>query len=146
MEVMVMIFEMEAFSKELADKNVIFKSLIEQDDKIDEIMSVIHEEFQEQMKHTQSAIVLVSSNYDATYWQNTPGHYVNIWLYQEDTDLVLLAEPGNPEKNRTWIPLRYVYDALKLVSPYQYLAVAFYAEEANGWKWNGIDDNWNGRF
>jgi AraC-like DNA-binding protein/quercetin dioxygenase-like cupin family protein len=48
MEVMVMIFEMEAFSKELADKNVIFKSLIEQDDKIDEIMSVIHEEFQEQ--------------------------------------------------------------------------------------------------
>ena len=105
-----------------------------------------YEEFQEQMKHTQSAIVLVSSNYDATYWQNTPGHYVNIWLYQEDTDLVLLAEPGNPEKNRTWIPLRYVYDALKLVSPDQYLAVAFYAEEANGWKWNGIDDNWNGRF
>jgi len=56
------------------------------------------------------------------------------------------CEPGNPEKNRTWIPLRYVYDALKLVSPYQYLAVAFYAEEANGWKWNGLDDNWNGRF
>ena len=53
-----------------------------------------YEEFQEQMKHTQSAIVLVSSNYDATYWQNTPGHYVNIWLYQEDTDLVLLPAPS----------------------------------------------------
>lgn len=104
-----------------------------------------YEEFQEQMKQTQSAVVLVSSAYDDAFWQNTPGHYVNIWLYREDTDMVFLAEPGNPEKNRTWIPLRYVYDALKLVSPYQYLAVTFYAEEANMWKWNQIVDNWNGK-
>lgn len=105
-----------------------------------------YEEFQEQMKHIQSAVVLISSTYDSTFWQDTPGHYVNIWLYREDTDMVFLAEPGNPEKNRTWIPLRYVYDALKMVSPYQYLAVSFYAEEANIWKWNGITDNWNGKY
>lgn len=104
-----------------------------------------YEEFQAQMKQSQSAVVLVSSMYDNTFWQDTPGHYVNIWLYQEDTDMVFLAEPGNPEKNRTWVPLRYIYDALKMVSPYQYLSVAFYAEEANMWKWNGITDNWNGR-
>ena len=105
-----------------------------------------YEEFREHIKQTRSAIVLVSSAYDNTFWQNTPGHYVNIWLYREDTDMVFLAEPGNPEKNRTWVPLQYVYDALKMVSPYQYLAVAFYAEEANMWKWNGIADNWNGKY
>ena len=108
-------------------------------------LAATYEEFQAQMKQSQSAVVLVSSMYDDTFWQDTPGHYVNIWLYQEDTDMVFLAEPGNPEKNRTWVPLRYIYDALKMVSPYQYLSVAFYAEEANMWKWNGITDNWNGR-
>ena len=63
-------------------------------------------EFREQMRHTLSAIVLVSSADDAAFWQDTPGHYVNIWLYQEDDDMVFLAEPGNPWNNRTWIPLR----------------------------------------
>ena len=60
--------------------------------------------------------------------------------------MVFLAEPGDPENNRTWIPLRYVYDALKTVSQYQYLTVTAYAEESNQWKWNGIDDVWNGKF
>lgn len=105
-----------------------------------------YEEFQEQMKHTQSAIVLVSSAEDDTFWKNTSGHYVNIWLYREDTDMVFLAEPGDPENNRSWIPLRYIYDALKTVSQYQYLAVDSYSEEKNIWKWNGIDDNWNAGF
>lgn len=102
-------------------------------------------EFQEQMKNARSAVVLVSSAYDDAFWKNTSGHYVNIWLYREDTDEVFLAEPGDPENNRTWIPLRYVYDALKMVSQYQYLTVSSYSEERNAWKWNGIDENWNGR-
>lgn len=104
-----------------------------------------YEEFQEEMKRAPSAVVLVSSAYDDKFWKNTPGHYVNIWLYREDTDEVFLAEPGDPANNRTWIPLRYVYDALKMVSQYQYLAVYSYAEEENAWKWDGIDDQWNGR-
>lgn len=104
-----------------------------------------YEEFQEQMRQTKSAVVLVSSYEDDTFWKDTGGHYVNIWLYQPDTDMVFLAEPGDPENNRTWIPLRYVYDALKTVSQYQYLAVTSYKEEENHWKWNGIDDNWNGK-
>jgi hypothetical protein len=105
-----------------------------------------YEEFQKQMQQTQSAIVLVSSSNDDAFWADTPGHYVNIWLYQENTDKVFLAEPGDPENNRTWIPLRYVYDALKTVSQYQYLAVTSYSEESNGWKQNGIDDIWNGKY
>lgn len=105
-----------------------------------------YEEFQAQMKETKSAVVLVSSANDAAFWSNTSGHYVNIWLYQEDTDMVFLAEPGDPENNRTWIPLRYVYDALKTVSQYQYLAVTKYSEGANIWKRNGIDDVWNGKY
>ncbi len=104
-----------------------------------------YEAFQQQMKETKSAIVLVSSANDDTFWKDTPGHYVNVWLYQESTDMVFLAEPGDPENNRTWIPLRYVYDALKTVSEYQYLAVTAYSEETNSWKWDGIDDNWNGK-
>lgn len=46
--VMVIIFEMEAFSKELAGKNIIFQPLIEKDEVIDSIMSVIHREYLEQ--------------------------------------------------------------------------------------------------
>lgn len=106
---------------------------------------VSYEEFQEQMKVTKSAIVLVSSVNSDAFWKDTPGHYVNIWLYQPQTDMVFLAEPGDPLNNRTWIPLRYVYDALKTVSQYQYLAVTSYGEEQNQWKWNGIDDNWMGK-
>lgn len=104
-----------------------------------------YEEFQDQMKHAKSAIVLVSSANDDTFWKDTGGHYVNIWLYQPDEDMVFLAEPGDPESNRTWIPLRYVYDALKTVSPYQYLSVSGYSEEENQWKWDGISDEWNGK-
>lgn len=104
-----------------------------------------YEEFQEQMRESQSAIVLVCSGNDDTFWKDTGGHYVNIWLYQPDSDMVFLAEPGDPDNNRTWIPLRYVYDALKTISQYQYLSVAEYVEENNPWKWNGIHDVWNGR-
>lgn len=102
--------------------------------------------FQKQVKEAKTAIVLVSSAEDDTFWKDTPGHYVNIWLYQERTDMVFLAEPGDPENNRSWIPLRYVYDALKTISNYQYLAVTSYSEEANTWKWNGIDEIWNGKY
>ena len=102
-----------------------------------------YEMFQEQMKTLKSAVVLITSAEDDTYWQNTPGHYVNIWLYQEEDDTVFLAEPGNPENNRSRIPLRYIYDALKTVSRFQYLAVEGYLEEDNQWKAHGIDENWN---
>lgn len=102
-----------------------------------------YEAFQKQMGKVKSAVVLISSNEDDTFWKDTPGHYVNIWLYQEESDTVFLAEPGSPENNRIRIPLRYVYDALKTTSKFQYLAVDGYQEEDNQWKADGIDENWN---
>lgn len=101
-----------------------------------------YEEFQQQVRNAKSAIVLVSSGNDDSFWTNTPGHYVNIWLYQED-GTVFLAEPGNPENNRLRIPLRYIYDALKTVSRFQYLLVKDYVHEDNRWRANGINENWN---
>lgn len=102
-----------------------------------------YEEFKEQMEVMKSAIVLISSSEDDTYWQDTPGHYVNIWGYRNEDDTIFLSEPGNPENNRSRIPLRYIYDALKTVSRYQYLTVKGYQEEKNQWKADGIDEIWN---
>lgn len=102
-----------------------------------------YEEFKEQIQETETAIVLISSNDDDTYWQDTPGHYLNIWLYQEDDETVFLSEPGNPDNNRQRIPLRYVYDALKTASRYQYLTVDGYSEDQNQWKADGINESWN---
>ena len=102
-----------------------------------------YEIFQEQMKQAKSAVVLVCSANDDTYWKDTSGHYVNIWLYQESDDTVFLAEPGSPTNNRTRITLRYVYDAMKTTSKFQYLLADEYIEENNQWKLDGIDENWN---
>lgn len=102
-----------------------------------------YETFQQQMTQAKSAVVLVSSYDDDTFWKDTSGHYVNIWLYCPEDDTVFLAEPGSPENNRTRIPLRYVYDALKSTSKFQYLLIDDYAEENNQWKADGIDENWN---
>ena len=102
-----------------------------------------YEEFQNQIKNCKSAIVLVCSANDDTFWKNIPGHYVTISLYDEINDDVFLGEPGSPTKNRTRVPLKYVYDALKTTSKFQYLMVDSYSQEDNQWKHDGIDDQWN---
>lgn len=99
------------------------------------------EEFRAQVRGALSAIVLVSNGNEDTYWPNTKGHYVNIWLYERD-DTIFLAEPGNPGRNRTRIPLRHIYDSLKMGSSYQYLLVTGYSEEENRWRASGISENW----
>ena len=101
-----------------------------------------YETFRDQVRSAKSVVVLVSSHDDNTYWKKTGGHYVNISLYKEDTDEVFLADPADPDGNRNYIPLRYVYDALKTVSKYQYLLVNGYSEEQNQWKQDGIDEAW----
>ena len=70
------------------------------------------------------------------------GHYVNIWLYDPTDETVLLADSGNPEHNRQRIPLRYVYDAMKTSSRYQYLLVTSVDPDGNTWKHDGIDIRW----
>ncbi|MCI8327467.1 MAG: chaperonin [Lachnospiraceae bacterium] len=92
-----------------------------------------YEEFQKLARENQCLLVLVSSDNDDTYWQDTPGHYVTLWLYQSDRDKVFLADSSRSSRNRKWIPLRYVYDALKTSSPQQYLAVSYYDVSKDGW-------------
>lgn len=103
-----------------------------------------YEQFQREIAASQMAVVLVSSRDDDTYWKKTGGHYVSISLYDASSDQVFLGDPADPDGNRSWIPLRYVYDALKTVSQYQYLLVQDYAEEQNQWMHDGITDAWGG--
>ena len=101
-----------------------------------------YEEFQKNVLVSGTVIALISSYNDSTYWQDVEGHYVNLWLYDQDTDTVLLADSGNPEHNRQRIPLRYVYDALKTGAAYQYLAVTGVDKNADTWQHNGIHTVW----
>ena len=98
--------------------------------------------FQKAIADCPGAIVLISSEDDDTYWQDTPGHYVNIWHYHPETDQVFLGDSGNPKHNREWIPLRYIYDALAADSAWQYLLIHSYEEEKNTWKYSGIHEKW----
>ena len=101
-----------------------------------------YEQFCSKIGDSLTAIVLVSSLDDNTYWKETTGHYVNIWSYNEETQEVFLADSGDPEHNRMWIPLKYIYDALKTSGTYQYLLVQGYEESQNTWKHSGIKENW----
>ena len=101
-----------------------------------------YEKFREKIASSITAIVLVCSYDDDTYWHDVEGHYVNIWLYNEEDDTVFLADSGNPDHNRQRIPLRDIYDALKSSSRYQYLIVTDVDEDANTWGHDGIDIRW----
>lgn len=98
--------------------------------------------FQEHVGNAYATIVLVSSRNCDEYWEDTPGHYVVIWRYNEQDDTVFLTESGDPDKNRTTIPLKTVYNALKTESLSQYLSVNDYDEAMNNWNWNQISEAW----
>lgn len=98
--------------------------------------------FQKAIAENPGAIVLISSMDDDTYWQDTPGHYVNIWHYNPETDKVFLGDSGNPDHNRQWVPLRYIYDALASDSSCQYMLITSYDEAKNTWKYSGIHEKW----
>ena len=101
-----------------------------------------YSDFKKDIAKTGTAIILVSSNADDTFWHDTPGHYVNIWNYNPKDGTVMLCEPGDPWNNRSRIPLIYIYKALKLTSKYQYLLVDGYDEGSDELLSEGIDDNW----
>ena len=101
-----------------------------------------YEQFRKAYKRALTAIVLVCSDDDDTYWEDTPGHYVNPWLYDEKTDRIFLGDSGSPKHNRHWVPLRYLYDAMAHDSRYQYMLVFSYEEAKNTWKYSGITEKW----
>lgn len=92
-----------------------------------------YEEFQKLAEENRCLLVLISSDEDDTYWEEMPGHYVTLWLYEPESDRVFLTDSSGPSRNRKWIPLRYAYDALKISSPQQYLAVSSYDASEDIW-------------
>lgn len=80
--------------------------------------------FQEQMASATTIMVLVSSDEDDAIWQNLPGHYVNLWLYDADEDTVFMSDSRGPATNRTRVSLRDVYNALLTSQEYQYYIIA----------------------
>ena len=101
-----------------------------------------YEDFQNALAEGITAIVLISSAYDTTYWKNSDGHYVNLWMYDPADDTAFLADSGNYGYSRERISLRPVYDALLPASSYQYLLVTSVDTEGNTWQHDGIDIDW----
>lgn len=101
-----------------------------------------YEEFRASVASSTSNIVLISSANSTCYWTNTPGHYVTIFLYDEQTDRIFLADSGDPEHNRHWVKLKKIYRSLKTESDYQYLRVTNYAAELDRWKHKGASGTW----
>lgn len=98
--------------------------------------------FQAAMAESQSMLVLVSSYEDDSYWQDTPGHYVTLFLYNSETDEVFLTDSGDPNHNRHWVPLKTIYKALKTSSDFQYMSVISYEEGKDKWKHASADGTW----
>lgn len=98
--------------------------------------------FQEDIAQSYAAIVLVSSQNSDVYWENTGGHYVTVWNYDEDDDTIFLTDSGSPKHNRSRIDLKIIYDSLKTSSTFQYLTANNYNEEENQWQWNQISEEW----
>lgn len=101
-----------------------------------------YREFQEDIKNSQAAVVLVSSNNSKCYWKDTPGHYVTIFLYNEKKDQVFLADSGDPDHNRQWISLKKIYKSLKTSSSWQYLMVQEYNQKEDQWRHKEAKGNW----
>ncbi len=99
-------------------------------------------DFREEMKQTEAMLVLVSSYNDDSYWKNTPGHYVTLFLYDEENEDVFLTDSGDPEHNRSRVPLKTIYKALKTSSEFQYMSVVSYDENRDNWKNKTIEGTW----
>ena len=99
--------------------------------------------FRKELSNSKSAVVLVCSDNSDEYWEDTPGHYVNIWLYNENDHTVFLGDPGEPTHNRKTIVDHYVYDALKTVSEYQILYIRSYDKSLDTWRNTQMTGQWN---
>lgn len=102
-----------------------------------------YHEFRENIRKSKCAIVLVSSANSTVHWKNTPGHYVTIFEFQEETDKVFLADSGDPDHNRRWIHLKKVYRSLKTASNWQYLVVSGYDKQKDHWHHKKANGTWN---
>ncbi len=97
-----------------------------------------YKDFQQIVKNSKACLVVVSSEDSTCYWKSTPGHYVVLFLYNEQTDEIFLTDSGDPNHNRHWVPLKKIYRSLKTANYRQYMTVTAYTEQNNQWKHNKI--------
>lgn len=100
-----------------------------------------YQEFQEIVGNSEACIVVVSSNDSTCYWKDTPGHYVTLFLYDQESDKIFLADSGDPKHNRHWVSLKKIYRSLKTANNWQYMSVLDYQEENDQWKHSKINGN-----
>ena len=98
--------------------------------------------FREDIRNSLGAMVVISSAYDDSYWRDTPGHYVTILAYNETDDTIFLGDSGDLDHNRSWIPLKTVYRAIKKSNDLHYLRVLSYDEAGDAWKHTTISGKW----
>ena len=78
--------------------------------------------FQEDVRASDTTMVLVCKYDDDKLWFYTKGHYVNLWNYDSGTDTVFVTDSSGLF-NRDRVQLEDVYRALKTSSEAQYLCV-----------------------
>ena len=101
-----------------------------------------YNEFKKQISEASCSIVLVSSDASRCYWTDTSGHYVTVFLYDKENDMVFLADSGDPSHNRQWVQLRKIYKSLKSASKWQYLCIGDYNKENDTWKHKALNGEW----
>lgn len=94
--------------------------------------------FQKMIGEAECALVVVSSNDSDCYWKDTPGHYVTLFLYDEEKDKVFLGDSGDPNHNRHWVSLKKIYRSLKTSNNWQMLLVSGYDKKKDSWKHKGF--------
>ena len=93
-----------------------------------------YEDFQSIVRNNEALIACISSDADSTFWKDTPGHYITIFAYNQSEDSVFIGDSGNLDHNRTWVPLNYIYKALKTENSHQYMTAGAYDSQKDGWK------------
>ncbi len=99
-------------------------------------------DFAKLIEESLGAMVVISSNYDDSYWKDTPGHYVTILGYDAESKKVFLGDSGDLSHNRSWVPLKTVYKAIKMSNSRHYLRVLAYNESMDQWKHKTISGDW----
>lgn len=79
-------------------------------------------DFREDVKNSDTTMVLVCKYNDDKLWFYTLGHYVNLWNYDPKDDTVFVTDSSGLF-NRQRVKLRDVYNALKTSSDAQYMCI-----------------------
>lgn len=98
-------------------------------------------EFQKKARESLALLVVVSSQNSTCYWKDTPGHYVTLFLYDEGKDSIFLADSGDPNHNRHWVPLKKIFRSLKTANRWQFLEVTKYNPKDDSWKHRDFGGN-----